>query len=75
MIVIINPLLSEGLKITAGHLPYVGDPIFQLHSRGYVDGKVVEMEDGYGIEGCESEYWKEEGYEVSGEQGVRLGIQ
>ena len=64
----------EGLPNILIELPYVDDLIFRLHNRGFVDGKVAKMEDGYGIEGCESEYWKEEGHEVSGEQGTGLGF-
>ena len=38
-----------------------------------VMGKVAEMEEGHGIVGAESEHWKDEGHEVSGEQAVDTG--
>ena len=35
--------------------------------------QVTNMEEGLGIDGCESKHWKKEGHEVSGEQEMRSG--
>ena len=44
-------------------LLYAGDLVLVAET-GFADGKVVDMEEGHGIERFKSECWKYEGHEV-----------
>ena len=43
--------------------------LFVLQQQRIFDGKVVEIEEEHGFEEYESEYWKKEGHDVSGQHG------